>query len=60
MSSILILKFLDISFKLILMKNLLNGREIDELLQFNIQITPLFRYMNVIIYPITFIFATTL
>ncbi|QKF78559.1 hypothetical protein CP964_14130 [Arcobacter defluvii] len=60
MSSILILKFLDISFKLILMKNLLNGREIDELLQFNMQITPLFRYMNVIIYPITFIFATTL
>lgn len=60
MSSILILKFLDISFKLTLMKNLLKGKNIDELLQINIKITPLFRYMNAIIYPITFLFATTL
>ena len=60
MSSILILKFFDISFKLTLMKNLLNGKEINELLQINVIITPFFRYLNVIIYPLTFLFATTL
>ncbi|AXX96073.1 putative membrane protein [Arcobacter ellisii] len=60
MSSILILKFFDISFKLTLMKNLLNGKDINELLQINVTITPFFRYLNVIIYPLTFLFATTL
>lgn len=59
-SSILILKFFDISFKLTLMKNLLNGKDINELLQINVTITPFFRYLNVIIYPLTFLFATTL
>ena len=57
MSSILILKFFDISFKLTLMKNLLNGKDINELLQINVTITPFFRYLNVIIYPLTFLFA---
>ena len=57
MSSILILKFLDISFKLTLMKNLNDGKEISELLQVNINITPFFRYFNVIAYPLTFLFA---
>ena len=60
MSSILILKFFDISFKLTLMKNLLNGKDINELLQINVTLTPFFRYLNVIIYPLTFLFATTL
>lgn len=60
MSSILILKFFDISFKLTLMKNLLNGKDINELLQINVTITPFFRYLNVIIYPLTFLFTTTL
>jgi hypothetical protein len=60
MSSILILKFFDICFKLSLMKNLLNGKSINELISINVNITPLFRYLNVIIYPLTFLFATTL
>lgn len=57
MSSILILKFLDISFKLTLLKKISRGHNIEELMPFNIEMIPLYRYMNVLIYPISFIFA---
>lgn len=57
MSSILIIKFLDITFKLSMMKKLLNGATLEEVMPMNIQMSNVFRYMNVIIYPISFIFA---
>ena len=57
MSSILIIKFLDISFKLSMMKKLSNGIDINEIISFNINMTPLFRYMNVLLYPLSFVFA---
>ncbi|APW66451.1 hypothetical protein LPB137_11595 [Poseidonibacter parvus] len=60
MSSILIIKFLDISFKLNLMKKLSSGLDISEIITFNVNMTPLFRYMNVLIYPVSFIFAVGL
>lgn len=60
MSSILIIKFLDITFKLSMMKKLLNGTTIEEVMPMNIQMTNIFRYMNVIIYPTSFIFALNL
>ena len=57
MSSILIIKFLDITFKLSMMKKLLNGATLEEVMPMNIQMSNVFRYMNVIIYPISFIFV---
>ncbi|AXK49390.1 hypothetical protein CRU87_05010 [Aliarcobacter trophiarum LMG 25534] len=60
MSSILALKFFDIVFKLSIMKKLSNGVSLSEIIPFNVNITPLFRYLNVLIYPLLFIFATTL
>lgn len=59
-SSIFILKFLDISFKLSMMKKLSNGSSIEEIMPMNIKMTPLYRYMNVLIYPLSFLFATFL
>ena len=57
MSSILIIKFLDISFKLSLMKKLSNGTNIEEMIPFNMTMVPILRYMGVIIYPLSFLFA---
>ena len=57
MSSILIIKFLDISFKLTLMQKLSSGKEINELIPMNINMNLVFRYMNLVIYPLTFLFA---
>ena len=57
MSSILIIKFLDISFKLSLMKKLSNGTNIEEIIPFNMTMVPILRYMVVIIYPLSFLFA---
>lgn len=60
MSSILIVKFLDITFKLSMMKKLLNGISVEEVMPMNIKMSNLFRYMNVLIYPVSFIFAINL
>lgn len=57
MSSILIIKFLDISFKLSLMKKLSNGTNIEEIIPFNMTMISILRYMGVIIYPLSFLFA---
>ena len=57
MSSIFIVKFADIAFKLSIMKKLSNGISIENIIPMNIKMTPLFRYFNVIIYPLTFLFA---
>lgn len=60
MSSIIVLKFLDISLKLSIMKKLSDGLTIEQIIPFNANITPILRYLNVLIYPITFLFATAL
>ena len=60
MSSILVIKFLDISFKLTLMQKLSSGKEINELIPMNINMNLVFRYMNLVIYPLTFLFAVAL
>jgi hypothetical protein len=60
MSSIFIVKFADISFKLFIMKKLSNGDLIEEIIPMNIPMTPSLRYFNVVIYPLTFLFAIKL
>ena len=60
MSSILVIKFLDIVFKLNMMQKLTNGSTINEVMPINVKMTPLFRYMNVLIYPLSYVFAVGL
>lgn len=60
MSSIIVLKFLDISLKLSIMKKMLNGFSLEQIIPFNANISPILRYLNVLIYPISFLFATAL
>jgi len=60
MSSILVIKFLDIAFKLTMMQKLSNGSSLEEVMPINVKMTPLFRYLNVLIYPLSFIFALEL
>lgn len=60
MSSILVVKFLDISFKLSMMKKIDNGLSLSEIMPMNIKMTSLFRYINVLIYPLSFLFSMNL
>lgn len=57
MSSILVIKFLDIAFKLNMMQKLSKGSSLEEVMPINVKMTPIFRYMNVLIYPLSFVFA---
>lgn len=57
MSSIIIVKFLDIAFKLTMMKKLGEGINIVEIMPINVKMSLIFRYFNVIIYPLSFLFA---
>ena len=54
MSSIIVLKFLDISFRLFLMKKIQNDEDITYLVPMNIKYTISIRYFNVLLYPMTF------
>lgn len=60
MSSIIIIKFFDIVFKLSIMKKISQGNELCDIIPMNINMGLLFRYMNVIIYPFLFIITTIL
>lgn len=55
--SIVIMKFAEIAFKLTLMEKISNDESIQSMIPTDIKITPLLRYMNVIIYPSAFCFS---
>ena len=57
MSSIVIMKFLDLYLKLIIMKKIDNNLDLGSIIPLDIKMTNVFRYFNVIIYPLSFIFA---
>jgi len=57
MSSIIVLKFLDISFRLFLMNKIQKDEDITYLVPLDIEYTLLLRYFNVLLYPVTFILA---
>ncbi|WP_368029656.1 hypothetical protein [Arcobacter sp. s6] len=42
------------------MQKLLNGKDINQIIPMNINMNLVFRYMNVFIYPLTFLFAAGL
>jgi len=57
MSSIVILKFMDISFRVHLMKKIDYDEDISSLVPIDISMRGILRYINVLIYPITFLFV---
>lgn len=57
MSSIIIIKFFDIVFKLSLIKKIDNEEGLTQIVPIDIKMNNTFRYINVLIYPISFIFA---
>ena len=57
MSSIFIIKFLDLSLRLLIMKKLLNDISLEMIIPMNIKMSSILRYFNVIVYPLTFLFA---
>ncbi len=54
MNMIIILKFVDISFRLNLCKKIDNDEDITTIVPFNIEYNLVYRYINVLIYPTTF------
>lgn len=57
MSSIIIVKFMDMVFKLNMMQKLNNGYEIKQIMPINVRLTNTIRYFNVLVYPLSFAFA---
>ncbi len=57
MSSIVILKFVDIAFRLHLITKIDKDEPIDQLIPFDFKMTLPLRYMNAIIYPTMFLFV---
>lgn len=57
MLSIVGVKFLDIAFKLNIMTKISQGFPLEEVIP-NVKMNFVFRYMNAVIYPLTFLFAT--
>jgi len=57
MGSIFIIKFLDIIFKLFLLNKIDKNEDISALIPMDIELTFILRHLNVIIYPIMYIFA---
>ena len=60
MSSIVIIKFLDMAFKLNMMQKLSAGTEIKDVMPLNMKMNDMFRYFNVLLYPFCFAVATGL
>jgi len=54
MSSIVVLKFIDISFRLLLMKKIHDDEDITALVPMDIEYNLSIRYFNVILYPVIF------
>jgi hypothetical protein len=57
MSSIIIVKFLDISFRLFLMTKIQNNEDITYLVPIDIHYSFVIRYFNVLLYPLLFLFS---
>lgn len=58
MNTIIVLKFADISLRLHFCRKIDNDEDIVEIIPYNIEYNFIYRYINVIIYPVTFYFST--
>jgi hypothetical protein len=54
---IVLVKFIDLFFKISMMKKLSDGQKLEEIMPVNAKLGFVFRYMNVILYPLAFLFA---
>jgi hypothetical protein len=54
MNMIIVLKFVDISFRLHLCRKIDNDEDISTLIPYDMEYNLVFRYINVVIYPTTF------
>lgn len=54
MNAIIVLKFADISLRLHFCKKIDEGADMGELIPYNLEYNTTLRYLNVLIYPITF------
>jgi hypothetical protein len=57
MYTMLLVKFIDMAFKITMMKKLSQGQKMEDVMPVNAKMGFFYRYMNVIIYPISFLFA---
>ncbi|MCK5111180.1 MAG: hypothetical protein KAQ94_06635 [Arcobacteraceae bacterium] len=57
MSSIIVLKFADISFRLHLMQKIDKDEPLSDIIPIDMSMNNYLRYINVVIYPLCFIFA---
>lgn len=57
MSSIIVIKFIDIAFRLHIISKLTKGFELNEFIPIDINMNNVYRYLNVIIYPLSFLFS---
>lgn len=58
MYSILVIKFIDIVFKIFLMQKIEKNENIDMLLNEDLKLNVVLRYLNTIIYPTIFLIST--
>ncbi|MDD2640321.1 MAG: hypothetical protein PHS65_04940 [Arcobacteraceae bacterium] len=58
MYAMMIIKFVDVAFKITMMQKLSKGEKMEDIMPVNMKMGFLYRYMNVLIYPITFLFAS--
>ncbi|RLA83842.1 MAG: hypothetical protein DRG78_03215 [Epsilonproteobacteria bacterium] len=57
MNTIIVLKFVDISFRLNLCRKIDNNEDISSFVPYNMEYNNILRYINVILYPGTFILS---
>jgi len=57
LSSIVVIKFVDIAFRLHIISKMNSGVDLNELLPMDIPMNNIFRYFNVLLYPLSLIFA---
>jgi len=57
MSSIIVMKFLDISLRLLLMNKIQNNEDISAFIPIDIKYTFTLRYFNVFLYPMVFVLS---
>lgn len=57
LAAIVIMKFLDMIFRLHIMKKIDNDEDINEIIPMDVKMTLPLRYMNVLIYPTALLFA---
>ncbi|OCL87795.1 hypothetical protein AAX26_00888 [Aliarcobacter thereius] len=58
LSSIIVLKFVDITFKLSIMNKISKGEELNLIIPIDVKIGATLRYLNVFLYPSLFLLST--